>query len=186
MTSRFFSKFLKSSNSLSLSLFIVIFLFSCEREEVVPVEIEQLEESSVLPGGFEIVQFTDLGNYKKAVDQLASEFPESKGGSILDEVDFGSALKRYDEESGITHYSFSMKSGPNTFRNFLLRENTQGDIWGHILEFEVNAESNVIYESRPDLEEFNGWFKLLRLDGTVLVEDQLVAGKSTAKKYSEK
>ena len=75
-----------------------------------------------------------------------------RSNSFLDEVNFERAMKRFNPETGNTHYSFSMHSDSGlTLRKFILSENSENEISGHVFEYEVDADW------LAEVEIFPGW-----------------------------
>ena len=154
---------------------------ACEDEEVMHLETQQ-ETTETLQGGFEWVLLSENKNLQESVNQFSLASQTAKGSSLLDDVDFERALTRFDEVQQMTHYTFVMKGEGHSMRRFLLRENLDGEFWGHVLEFEFDKETITSYEQLLGMENFSGTHRLLRLDGTVLREIQMVDGKSVTEK----
>ena len=108
-----------------------------------------------------------------------------RSNSILDEVDFERAMKRFNPETGNTHYSFSMHSDSGlTLRKFILSENSENEISGHIFEYEVDADWLAEVEIFPGWHQYNGYFRILDLDGEVIAENEIISGSSVSKESS--
>ena len=108
-----------------------------------------------------------------------------RSNSFLDEVNFERAMKRFNPETGNTHYSFSMHSDSGlTLRKFILSENSENEISGHVFEYEVDADWLAEIEIFPGWHQYNGYFRILDLDGEVIAENEIISGSSVSKESS--
>ena len=102
-----------------------------------------------------------------------------RSNSILDEVNFERAVKRFNPETGNTHYSFSMHSDSGlTLRKFILSENSENEISGHVFEYEVDAYWLAEVEIFPRWDYYTGYFRVISLQGEVISESGIINGSS--------
>jgi hypothetical protein len=164
----------------SLKIFIASFVMAFSFNSC-----EQVEKSIEPDIQHELVEVLHLGNsihLQNLVEEVSNNIQSNgRSYSLLNEVSFEKAWKRHDPETGITRYSFSMQSSPDNyvFRSFVLSEK-DNQINGHVFEYEVDKEWLEGYGIFPGWDKYNGYFRLLNLDGEVLTENEIVDGRSTS------
>ncbi|MFS4467035.1 hypothetical protein [Maribacter sp. 2210JD10-5] len=147
---------------------------SCENEEILSNEPNQSveRESTDIP---ELIFRKQSSKLDAIIKKTINEQKLSqKGKSILSNVDFESAIKRYDVESGISFYTFPFNEQSSTLRQFVIKENHLGEILGSVVELEPDGEFN----KESPMEDFIGWFRMLSLDGDIVVEERMGAEQS--------
>ena len=68
-----------------------------------------------------------------------------------------------------------------TMRKFILTETAENEISGHIFEYEVAADWLFELDSFPGWDKYNGYFRVLDLDGEIVGENEIVAGSSVSR-----
>lgn len=147
---------------------LVFTAFACEKTEELPIPVNQ--ENAI-----EIIQFAENSHLRGIVGELSNVNGRS---DLLNQVDFSEATKFYDEENGVTKYTFSMTEQESlTLQNFILFESDEGDINGliftHTLDEEWYTSQDVI-----DWTDFTGTFKIENLEGEVISESWIENGES--------
>ncbi|WP_343486386.1 hypothetical protein [Allomuricauda sp. d1] len=174
-----------------LKFYFLIFLvinLACEQEETISPDegIHDIATSSS-----KVIFLSADTELQNSVKKLSNKVIETnKGASMLDDVDFDRALKRYDAALKITYYTFSMKPDELTTRKFVLRQSDNGNILGHAFEFEVDADWLNEQEVFPGWHQYTGWLRILELDGNVLSENRVengqVAGTKNGKQQASR
>ncbi len=166
MTKRSFVVFLSIGTAL---------LIGCEQQEIVEPEIQEEVPTIVL-----LHESTHLQGLVR--DFSLSITPiNGRSHSLVDDVDFERAIKSINPETGVTHYSFLMSSEDGLIlRRFILSENSEGEIFGHVFEYEVDADWYAQQDSFPGLHQYHGYFRVIDLDRNVLAENVMVEGSSVS------
>jgi hypothetical protein len=63
-------------------------------------------------------------------------------------------------------------------RKFVLTENAEKEIFGQVFVYEADADWLAEIDSFPGWHQYNGYFSILDLDGTVLAENKIMNGTS--------
>ncbi len=170
MTKRSFVVFLSIGTAL---------LMGCEQQEIVEPEIQEESQEELAT----IVLLNESKHLQGLVNGLPSPVTPVNGRShsLLDDVDFERAIKSINPETGNTHYAFSMSSEDElTMRKFILSENSEGEISGHVFEYEFDPNWYSEQDSFPGLHTYNGYFRVIDLDRNVLAENVMVEGSSVS------
>ena len=163
---------------LPIVILLLLSLFQACTDQDQAIEPEQPIVEVVL-----LTEDNRLQNLVGKINQQGSM--NGRSNSILDEVNFERAMKRFNPETGNTHYSFSMHSDSGlTLRKFILSENSENEISGHVFEYEVDADWLAEIEIFPGWHQYNGYFRILDLDEEVIAENEIVAGSSVSKESS--
>ena len=163
---------------LPIVILLLLSLFQACTDQDQAIEPEQPIVEVVL-----LTEDSRLQNLVGKINQQGSM--NGRSNSFLDEVNFERAMKRFNPETGNTHYSFSMHSDSGlTLRKFILSENSENEISGHVFEYEVDADWLAEVEIFPGWHQYNGYFRILDLDGEVIAENEIVAGSSVSKESS--
>ena len=67
-----------------------------------------------------------------------------------------------------------------TTRKFILSENNKNEISGHVFEYEVDKDWLADFGSFPGWDKYNGYFRLLNLEGEILTENEIYNGSSVS------
>jgi hypothetical protein len=163
---------MKKHQFLRIAILLVLFLIEACTDQDQTIAPEQLN--------IEVVLLTDNDHLRTLVSLFNQEATiNGRSSSILAEVDFERAIKKHNAQTGNTHYSFSMHSDDGLIvRKFILSENSEGEITGHIFEYEVDAGWLSEIEEFPGWDQYNGFFRILDLAGTVIAENRMIAGSS--------
>lgn len=138
---------------------------------------DQDQEIDPLQPNTEVLLLSENKHLQGVVDQITKSSINARSNDILKEVDFDKAMKRVNAETGITKYSFSMNSDNSlVMRKFILIEQAGQSILGFIYEYETDEKWLVEMEVFPGWHQYNGYFRILDLDGKVLVENEIVDG----------
>ena len=163
---------------LPIVILLLLSLFQACTDQDQAIEPEQPNVEIVL-----LTENSHLQNLMGKINQQGSM--NGRSNSILDEVNFERAMKRFNPETGNTHYSFSMHSDSGlTLHKFILSENSENEISGHVFEYEVDADWLAEVEIFPGWHQYNGYFRILDLDEEVIAENEIVAGSSVSKESS--
>lgn len=163
---------MKSLKALCITLIAVFMLSTCEQYETPEPEIQ--EEL------LEVIFLEESSHLQSLVNNIGSS-PNARTNPLLNDVDFDRAVKRLNPETGNTHYTFSMKSENGlSMRKFVLTENKVGKLFGHAFEYEVDAEWYYEQDSFPGWHQYNGYFRIVDLDGITISENKISKGSSEA------
>jgi hypothetical protein len=162
---------LKHQFSIALILLFLSLIQACTDQDQ-PIEPEL--------SNIEVVLLAENDHLQNLVSNLNQEYSTNgRTTSILDEVNFERAIKKRNAERGNTHYSFSMSSDDGlTIRKFIISESNEHTISRHIFEYEVDAGWLSDIEEFPGWDRYNGFFRILDLEGTVIAENKIIAGSS--------
>lgn len=159
------------SKSLAILFLTLLVLSTCEQEET--PQPEPQEESVV------VVLLHESSYLREWVNEL---YASSLGGgthSLLEDVDFSCALKGYNSKTEITHYSFPMEvKNELSMRQFILTENAEGARFGHVFEYEIEAEWYATQSIFPGWDQYTGYFRVLDMQGYVLAKNRIENGGS--------
>ena len=159
----------------TISFSLLLLLQSCTDQE----EAIEPEQSSI-----EVVLLADNNHLQSLVGKIEEE-PSMNGrtASLLSEVNFEKAMKKINSETGTIHYSFSMHSDDGlTIRKFILSENSKNEISGHVFEYEVDASWLAEVGEFLGWDQYNGFFRIIDLEGSIISENEIVGGSSLVNK----
>lgn len=155
---------------LTINLLLLVLIQACTDQQTIEPKQHKVE----------IILLTDsdhLQNLVSSINQKA--LATGRDNSLLNEVNFERAFKRLNPETGITKYSFSMKSENGLMlRKFVLSENYEKEVFGHVYVYQVNADWLVEVGEFAGWHKYNGSFSILDLDGEVIVENEIINGSS--------
>jgi len=133
----------------------------------------------IAPDKSEVIFLEDNIHLQNLVNQINVSTINGRSNSLLDDVDFNKAIVTVDEESGLTSYTFSMfTENRAALRKFILAENQQQQIEGYVYEYELDVDWYNSLDSFPGWDQYNGYFRILNLDGDVFAENTIVDGES--------
>lgn len=128
----------------------------------------------------EFLLLSENPHLQKIVSQFTSTpQPKGKSSSLFSEIDFEHAVKRDNPEIGITHYSFSFITDDHlTMKKFIISENENYELIGRVFVYEIDTDWLAEVGEFSGWHQYNGYFKILNMDGEVIAENTILEGKS--------
>jgi hypothetical protein len=128
----------------------------------------------------DIVLLHEDENLQSLVDRINQASSTSgRSNALLSDVNFEQAMKSTDPHTGTVKHSFAMHSDNGLImRKFILSKTINQELIGHVYVYEVDLDWLVNRGSFPGWHKYNGSFKVLDLEGAVIVENQIMDGKS--------
>ena len=154
-----------------LSLLILLISFACQEQY----------ESPGLSDESQVIYLKDNKQLQHLVNRFIAPHEGGRSNHVVNNIDFTEAIQTIDESKDLTCYSFHMDSRKRAVhRKFILTEDKYAQIAGYIYEYELDATWYNMLEQFPGWDHYNGYFRVINMDGLVLFENTIVDGKSVS------